>query len=71
MWKLPAGQRGQDCRKLWRYLLTIKAKAEDIDRMVSQLFLFSKLDMAEYPMEPRTLRLDEFVTDLAAETAGE
>ena len=54
-----------------RYLLTIKAKAEDIDRMVSQLFLFSKLDMAEYPMEPRTLRLDEFVTDLAAETAGE
>ncbi len=43
-----------------RYLLTIKAKAEDIDRMVSQLFLFSKLDMAEYPMEPRTLRLDEF-----------
>lgn len=53
------------------YLTTIKTKAEDIDRMVSQLFLFSKLDMAEYPMEPRTFRLDEFVTALAAETGGE
>lgn len=52
-----------------RYLLTIKNKAEDIDRMVSQLFLFSKLDMAEYPMEPRTFRLDEFVAELIAETA--
>lgn len=51
-----------------RYLMTIKTKAEDIDRMVSQLFLFSKLDMAEYPMEPRTFRLEEFVTELAAET---
>lgn len=54
-----------------RYLTTIKTKAEDIDRMVSQLFLFSKLDMAEYPMEPRTLRLDEFVMALAAETGEE
>ena len=54
-----------------RYLMTIKTKAEDIDRMVSQLFLFSKLDMAEYPMEPRTFRLDEFVTELVSETAEE
>ena len=54
-----------------RYLLTIKTKAEDIDRMVSQLFLFSKLDMAEYPMEPRMFRLDEFITALTAETAEE
>ena len=54
-----------------RYLMTIKTKAEDIDRMVSQLFLFSKLDMAEYPMEPRTFRLDEFVTELVAEIEEE
>ena len=54
-----------------RYLLTIKTKAEDIDRMVSQLFLFSKLDMAEYPMEPKVLRLDQFISALAAETAEE
>lgn len=54
-----------------RYLTTIKTKAEDIDRMVSQLFLLSKLDMAEYPMELRTFRLDEFVTALAEETGEE
>lgn len=54
-----------------RYLTTIKTKAEDIDRMVSQLFLFSKLDMAEYPMDPRTFRLDEFIAGLAAETEEE
>lgn len=54
-----------------RYLMTVKTKAEDIDRMVSQLFLFSKLDMAEYPITPRTFRLDEFVTALVAETGDE
>lgn len=54
-----------------RYLMTVKTKAEDIDRMVSQLFLFSKLDMAEYPMDSRTFRLDEFLTALAAETEDE
>lgn len=54
-----------------RYLSTIKTKAEDIDRMVSQLFLFSKLDLAEYPMEPQSLRLDELISTLAAETAQE
>lgn len=54
-----------------RYLLTIKTKAEDIDRMVSQLFLFSKLDMAEYPMEPRTFWLDGFISELVAEAAEE
>lgn len=54
-----------------RYLMTVKTKAEDIDRMVSQLFLFSKLDMAEYPMAPRTFRLDEFVAALVAETEEE
>lgn len=61
--KTPEAQR--------RYLMTIKTKAEDIDRMVSQLFLLAKLDMAEYPMEPRTFRLDEFVTELIAETEEE
>lgn len=61
--KTPEAQR--------RYLLTIKTKAEDIDRMVSQLFLFSKLDMAECPMERRALRLDQFVSCLAVETEEE
>ena len=35
-----------------QYLLTIKTKAEDIGRMVSQLFLFSKLDWRSIPWSP-------------------
>ena len=48
-----------------RYLQTIRTKAEDIDRMVSQLFLFSKMELDEYPTHPQPLRLDEAVQELA------
>lgn len=54
-----------------RYLETIKEKAEDIDRMVSQIFLFSKMELAEYPMHPETLRLDEEVDRLVQAAAPE
>lgn len=54
-----------------QYLTTIKKKAEDIDRLVSQLFLFSKLDLDEYPMELRPLCLDEMAFMLAQETKSE
>ena len=46
------------------YLMTIKNKAEDIERMVSQIFLFSKLEMDEYPVESKPLRLDYVVDEL-------
>lgn len=51
-----------------RYLRTIRTKAADIDRLVSQLFLYSKLDLDGIPMEKRPLRLDQFAADLAGET---
>lgn len=44
-----------------RYLAVIKAKAEDLERMVSQLFLLSKLELGDYPEAPARLRLDEQV----------
>lgn len=54
-----------------RYLLTIKRKAEDIDRMVNQIFMFSKLDLDEYPMTLRTIcihkELQYFVEECRAE----
>ena len=53
------------------YLLTIKAKAEDIQRMVSQIFLYSKMDLDDYPVAPKALRLDEEVSSLVADTTGE
>ena len=52
-----------------RYLRTIRTKAEDIDRLVSQLFLYSKLDLEGVPMEMRPIRLDEFVTGFVVEAS--
>ena len=52
-----------------RYLRTIRTKAEDIDRLVSQLFLYSKLDLEGAPMEMRLIRLDEFITSFVEEAA--
>ena len=52
-----------------RYLRTIRTKAEDIDRLVSQLFLYSKLDLEGVPIELRPIRLDEFITGFAEESA--
>ena len=54
-----------------RYLGTIKSKAEDIDRMVSQIFLFSKMELEEYPVHPEPLRLDEEVDSLMQSAAPE
>lgn len=47
--KTPQAQR--------RYLFKIKEKAEDINRLITQLFLFSKLDMDAYPMEITPVQL--------------
>lgn len=38
-----------------RYVNMIKTKAEDIDHMVSRLFLFSKMDLGDYPNYPEDL----------------
>ncbi len=47
-----------------RYLTTIKSKAEDIDRMVRQIFLFSKMELDDYPYAPVILRLDGEIEEL-------
>ena len=52
-----------------RYLNIIAKKTEDIDRLVSQLFAYVKLDMSGAVPQLKTLRLDTFVADLAAEVA--
>lgn len=43
------------------YLRTIKTKAEEIQRMVSQIFQYSKMDLENYPLHIEALRLDEEV----------
>lgn len=54
--RTPEAQRG--------YLETIKSKAGDIDRMLAKLFLFSKMELGEYPDNPELLRLDDEVRQL-------
>lgn len=53
--KTPAAQR--------RYLQTIKVKAENLAHIVSQLFLFSQMELGEYPEHPQLLRLDTVIED--------
>ena len=50
-----------------RYLRTIHAKAADIDRLVSQLFLYAKLDLEGFPVVCGPLRLDRFMAELVEE----
>lgn len=54
--KTPEAQKG--------YLEIIKSKAEDIDRMLAKIFLFSKMELGEYPDNPELLRLDDEVRQL-------
>lgn len=54
-----------------RYLMTIKRKAEDIDRMVNQIFIFSKLELDEYPMELTKVRLDTELRSMIEEVRDE
>ena len=54
-----------------RYLHTIHAKAADIDRLVSQLFLYSKLELEGFPVACGPLRLDRFLSDLTAELSAD
>ncbi|HIR51835.1 MAG TPA: HAMP domain-containing histidine kinase [Candidatus Onthovicinus excrementipullorum] len=46
-----------------QYLSTIKAKTSDIDRLVKKLFLFSKMDMGDYPYFPEKLDAGREVAD--------
>lgn len=46
------------------YLETIRDKAGDLNRIVSQLFLFSKMELGDYPEDPCEIRLDETIMEI-------
>ena len=50
------------------YLQTIKTKTDDISKMVSQLFLFSKMDTENYPVNPETLCIAQEISDFVGVT---
>lgn len=53
------------------YLQTIKAKAEDINQIVDKLFLFSKLDIGEFPFYPEKLMIGEELVQFVKATSDE
>lgn len=54
-----------------QYLETIRAKAADLNHIVSQLFLFSKMELGEEPEKPCEIRLDEAVEDMVSTSREE
>lgn len=49
-----------------RYYDIIKTKAGELDDMISQLFLFSKLELGDFPDNAQVLRLDMVTEELIA-----
>ncbi len=49
-----------------KYMQTIREKANDIDRMVDKLFLFSKLDLGDNPFYPEPIPVAEALHSLIA-----
>ena len=50
------------------YLQIIKTKTDDISKMVAGLFLFSKMDMGNFPVNPETLDISREITDFVNAT---
>lgn len=53
--------------KMNKYINTIYAKTVDVDRLIDDLFLFSKLDLSKQPLHLSTLDLVQYLTDLLEE----
>jgi signal transduction histidine kinase len=53
--------------KTERYLRTISAKAEEMDRLIDELFLYAKLDLKRVPFALEPVRLAGFMADWAEE----
>jgi len=54
-----------------KYLHTIKNKTIDMQRIIEQLFLFSKLDMDEFPFSPGRFELTRALSDMVEELTEE
>jgi signal transduction histidine kinase len=53
------------------YLATIKSKAKDLEHIINQLFLFSTLDVGEFPMQPEPQDIGKLLSDFVKNVASE
>jgi histidine kinase len=51
-----------------KYLTTISTKAKDMDLLIDELFLFSKLDLKKVPFNFETIALHKYMSDYVEET---
>ena len=54
-----------------KYLRTIKQKTEEINHIVSQLFLYSKMDIGSYPTYPELLDIGKEINEYVAASQDE
>jgi len=54
-----------------RYLANIKRKSEDINNTISQLFLYSKMDMGNYPTNPEKIDIGVELRDFVKASQDE
>jgi len=54
-----------------KYLAIIKNKTQDMEHIIEQLFLFSKLDMNEFPLSIRCVDMARAISDMIEESAPE
>lgn len=54
-------------QKMEKYLSTVHFKAKDMDSLIDELFLFSKLDLKKEPFHFETVELDKYMKDYAEE----
>ena len=54
-----------------KYFEFIKNKTDDLERIIEQLFLFSKLDMDEFPLDLRHVDITRVIIDIIEECTSE
>ena len=55
--------------KVKRYLDTIHAKTYDLDKLIDELFLYSKLDLHKYPINLQIVDIVHYLADITEEVA--
>jgi signal transduction histidine kinase len=50
-----------------KYIATIKHKTNDMEHIISQLFLFSKLDLNDFPLSLKNIDMGLFIQDVVSE----
>jgi signal transduction histidine kinase len=54
-----------------KYFSTIQSKAQDLEHIINQLFLFSKLDIGDFPVNNRKVDIGNVLRETTAELSGE